>query len=53
MKELTMNEVQEVNGGIVPLMYFGYQVAQYAVIRYGARQLAGYAVGAATAWFAE
>lgn len=46
MKELNNNEIQEVNGGVIPLLYTVYYAAQYATIRWGAGRIAAAGAGA-------
>jgi len=53
MNALTQEQVNEVNGGILPAVYTVYYVAQYAAIRWGAGKVAGFAAGAVTAAIAE
>jgi len=53
MNVLTQEQLNEVNGGIIPAAYAVYYAAQYAVIRWGAGRVAGFAAGAITAAIAE
>ena len=47
MRELNVNELEQVNGGLVPALVGGFLIRKY-----GARA-AGFAAGALIAWFAE
>ena len=48
MRELNVNEIEEVNGGHPMLVI----AAMYVGRKFGAKA-AGFAIGALTAWFAE
>ncbi|WP_288740919.1 hypothetical protein [uncultured Rheinheimera sp.] len=51
MKDLTLNQIEEVNGGLLPAIYGGLMAYNYAVAVYGGAQVAAFAGGAGLAIF--
>jgi len=51
MRELNVNDIKDVNGGMLPAIWVIAETVAWAAARYGAGRLAAGAAGAAAGWF--
>lgn len=51
MKDLTLNQIEEVSGGFLPAIYGGLMAYNYAVAVYGGANVAAFGAGAGLALF--